>query len=95
MTNFKHTPEPWHVPSYASPFFCDAKDRTVGETCTTLSKGADEQAANASRIVACVNACAGIEDPVALMAALRALHSTDGASAEQRHMIHKALKSNP
>jgi len=64
--NTTHTPEPWRVyawlndstfaveyiqPSRVSAFICQ------------MNGSNDKSKANASRIVACVNACAGMEDP--------------------------------
>jgi hypothetical protein len=73
--NTTHTPEPWRVyawrndstfaveyiqPSGISAFVCQMNG----------SNGQSE--ANASRIVACVNACAGMEDPAAEIERLKA-----------------------
>ena len=54
----KHTPEPWEV----------LKDETYPEVVFIKSDGGpfvsgDIEEANAARIVQCVNACAGIDDP--------------------------------
>ena len=78
-----HTPEPWHVshdlgegisiaheiaphcgkliPLAEAKFWLSAKEPDARETAH----------ANAHRIVACVNACAGMADPAAEIAALR------------------------
>lgn len=63
----KHTPEPWHSNFY------EGRTRT-----TTVSAEAKPSAVataytpeDALRIVACVNACAGIDDPVATLAEVR------------------------
>lgn len=52
----KHTPEPWHAGGYEVQ--CDK-----GTTICNMSgwKGEGITRANASRIVACVNACAGVD----------------------------------
>lgn len=53
----KHTPTPWKVSS-------------AGHQCNPIISGKDDvrviaqtEAANAKRIVACVNACEGVADP--------------------------------
>lgn len=68
----KHTPEPWKL--YRN-------DQSVGDAvgnavCDAWPRGDDQLAsaegkANARRIVACVNACEGMEDPAAFIAGLR------------------------
>ena len=50
----KHTPEPWHVDGAA----IIGGGEILALACST--------AANAERIVACVNGCAGIADPSAV-----------------------------
>lgn len=65
-----HTPEPWHTNGSE---IIDNSNKGLGETYQTLSKGTDETNANAARIVACVNALAGIEDPAATLAEVRDL----------------------
>jgi hypothetical protein len=69
----KHTREPWEA-HQADPFgsFRIAPSEIWLGACSSLAKG--EQGANAARIVECVNACAGIENPgEAIPAARRAL----------------------
>ena len=60
----KHTPEPWHESTLSSRIITDDFLNVIGETCPTM-KGPphDTMVANRARIVACVNACAGIEKP--------------------------------
>lgn len=70
----RHLPEPWIV---VAP--CDIETVTgirIGDTDQSLSRNIDEQDdalddANAARIVACVNACAGIADPAAAIEGAR------------------------
>ena len=69
----KHTPEPWHVTtgSIYSPTGATIahmhREPERGNTIRPVER--DE---NARHIVACVNACAGIENPEALPEALTA-----------------------
>lgn len=44
---------------------------------------------NAARIVACVNACAGIEDPAAFLADVRALCETLATDATLYHVVDR------
>lgn len=67
MTTTKHTTEPWT--DTALGHVVD----TRGEIICTMRHAYDiDGPANAARITACVNACAGMADPVAEIAALRA-----------------------
>jgi hypothetical protein len=67
----KHTPEPWETDYESWPAYIQA---------ATLSEEGDKEwvancgdnKANASRIVACINACAGMGDPQAEIASLKA-----------------------
>lgn len=64
----KHTPEPWRYPVNGSIFTPDQSGSRYGSVLlvngTAMPSGnhprSDEADANAARIVACVNACAGI-----------------------------------
>ena len=71
VTRAKHTPEPWNftppdgvergmVGSSTHPWICELDDFDTAES-----------EANAQRIVACVNACTGIADPVAALEAVK------------------------
>ena len=85
MTDQKHTKEPWMVDATFKSEVQTHDDKTisscwhehgVGETITLngiLDCTIEESAANATRIVACVNALAGVEDPDGLMWDVRAL----------------------
>ena len=75
----KHTPEPWfhHLPSgsqhTAGGYINASADRGDDYICAVYGSGrpCDIVKANALRIVSCVNACAGIEDPEAEIAELK------------------------
>lgn len=73
MTTPKHTPEPWMVRDERSSLRIvgGVENRTWIATMTG-SVSDPESMADASRIIACVNACAGMEDPAAEIARLRA-----------------------
>lgn len=68
MSKMNHTPEPWCT-----------NGREIGDSpmmytkiSNSISGNSYEQAeANAARIVACVNACGGMEDPAREIAELR------------------------
>ena len=64
----KHTPEPWRVEEWTchAPTCIRAGDVTVAD-CSGFGRYADETIPDAARIVQCVNACAGIEDPAAAL----------------------------
>jgi hypothetical protein len=69
----KHTPEPWAVDS-GGDGGCEIWSPSSGNMDNIIgSEDTDDPQweADARRIVACVNACAGIEDPGAELARLR------------------------
>lgn len=71
MSTTKHTPTPWHLHK-RTEIICNLEDPMNGPIAATDYLGESERdAANAARIVQCVNACEGIEDPAALIAAVR------------------------
>lgn len=76
MTEQKHTPEPWIV-RYGFNVFDKSGDRAIGSCGGYQSNGGDgqrvhnENEANAARIVATVNAMAGVPNPAAFVAAAR------------------------
>ena len=57
----KHTPGPWSVDSERTGA-CTIGTRAV-EIARLDTENGDRDHANAARIVACVNACEGLEDP--------------------------------
>lgn len=70
MSEMKHTPEPWALYPNSGIYTCDDIADARGDCIAAMdSRGAlagkDEINANAARIVACVNALAGIHDPEA------------------------------
>lgn len=74
-TEKKHRPEPW-VLDDDSPYFTvsdsNGKYIIAGEMDGWMIPFAtDDGNVNAARVVACVNACAGMADPAAEIAALR------------------------
>lgn len=62
----KHTPEPWAISS-TEPHEVRSHPIYGRAVAYTIVHGIpdDVKTANAERIVSCVNACAGIEDPAA------------------------------
>ena len=81
--NTKHTPEPWEstescrvIAPLRHVICSDVQGRTLAESH-----------ANAMRIVACVNACAGLSD-----ADLATLRATDGADTAQGIDIALSLR---
>lgn len=64
----KHTPEPWVVCALHDKYFIlkDLPDMQGRVGVASLATENKRAAANAERIVACVNACAGIANPAAL-----------------------------
>lgn len=71
-----HTPEPWD--SYDSgPADTGGDGICVGSGPALIADNLTD--ANAKRIVACVNACAGFPDPAAAIEALRAVFYTGAA----------------
>jgi hypothetical protein len=88
----KHTPEPWGVGYYdgsGTPEFIVADNEPVAVTawgCDCCKDTPSEQdAANALRIVACVNAMQGIADPAAFVKAVDELRE---AATDARNLIH-------
>ena len=67
-----HTPEPWHFISDRIYRTTPAEHIYIAETQPTGRGNATEMISNARRIIACVNACAGMADPAVEIAALRA-----------------------
>lgn len=71
----KHTPEPWfhHKPSgsqhTSGGYINNSASRNIDAICHVY--GGDTGLADAGRIVACVNACAGMENPAAEITELK------------------------
>lgn len=75
MTDTKHTPEPWKAVAdddedFDSEYYIEVVSKRSGHRCQLGSGTFSEE--DARHIVACVNACAGMTDPAAEIAALRA-----------------------
>ena len=68
-----HTPEPWYW--HENDSYCEInseRDGQIVDSCASSCLGdIDLGRANARRIVACVNACEGMEDPAAEIAELK------------------------
>ena len=84
-TTLRHTPEPWHIESDTHGAIYHGDDPVV-------YLGWEEEPPNAAadyaRIVACVNACAGIADPAAVLAEIREAY----ADAVSRSMLTIRLR---
>ena len=58
-----HTPEPWVlIDEFGRPWIQGFAKASVANCCLTTMGGTTTERANARRIVACVNACAGATD---------------------------------
>ncbi len=73
----RHTPEPWHhsadLPHHGCRLIHAADGYLVADAGRITRRTGDEMDSNAARIVACVNACKGMNDPAAEIAALRGM----------------------
>lgn len=73
----KHTPEPWVIDEredLSTNFYSDDAMGTIIGGCLAYNfapRSIGERKANAIRIVACVNACAGMDDPVEVIKGLK------------------------
>lgn len=81
MSTPKHTPEPWAA-SYNGLYMEIEHEgfyfiAVFGNDHSPLTRGSNIQKANADRIVACVNALAGIEDPEAFVQQAKAAINKD------------------
>ena len=85
-----YTPEPWHVSSSGLVILADGGK--LGDMAG-LNTSLDEDAANAARAVQCVNACAGMNDPAAVLAEVRkALRHIIGTAPDNAvHVAERAL----
>ena len=67
MSETRHTPEPWEIEVWGHELFGVYPNPAGPEgVIARVTEGGAENKANAHRIVACVNACAGIADPSAV-----------------------------
>lgn len=81
----KWTPEPWKVDKYGS-ITANGRDTVLIQgAASSCSAGPSRDIGNANRdrVIACVNACAGMDDPAAEIAKLR---RDLEANIESRHM---------
>lgn len=62
--------EPWQVHPWQGNLICDGDLRVKADA---LPKHSEECVINRERIIACVNACEGMEDPVAAIKMVKAL----------------------
>lgn len=71
-TKTKHTAEPWKRhgvhPHY---ILAEVDGGKVATVATTYQSKSCDLEANAARIVACINACAGVDDPLEAIQVLR------------------------
>lgn len=99
MSEHKHTPEPWHIDAvgniWADTKICNMReiaDRAESYRAMTES----EHRANARRIVACVNACAGMSDEAMELAVenggMKAVIGFARDLERQRDQLLEALK---
>jgi hypothetical protein len=92
-----HTPEPWVAEHYGEHGFVIVPDNMPREECPVIVQRSHWKNAHADgdRIVACVNALAGVEDPAAEIERLRAfvgsemLRSDFRTAAEMRAEIER------
>jgi hypothetical protein len=70
--NTTHTPEPWGFDKNDEDNLFVFSKAKICNLYNTIGTEYDEAEANAARIVACVNACAGMEDPAAEIERLKA-----------------------
>lgn len=88
-----HTPEPWVIHRYDHPQLMHARISTVGEfgesitiaqVCTIALQNYEISEANAARIVACVNSCAGFSnEELETLGHFKAMHETIVAENKQ------------
>lgn len=87
MTQQKHTPEPWRAPGIGE--VCDESGRCIGIMIDY---------ANARRVVACINACAGISTDVLELGrvspdAFELEESRADKAEQQRDQLRAALEA--
>ena len=82
----KHTQEPWETSKHGTPDAFPQFGIYSGNRNDHATIKGDNASADADRIVACVNACAGIEDPAAELARLRRVEDAARDAAEAMRM---------
>jgi len=76
MTDQKHTPEPWEVVAMRGLAVCVVQESDHGVLIAL--DGQENSMNDMKRIVACVNAMRGIDDPAAFMRAVQNVKKLDG-----------------
>jgi hypothetical protein len=91
MTEQKHTPEPWKVSGTGTMRYIDVPvgNGILQEVATCMRVEYGDMEANARRIVACVNACAGISTEVL---EYNAMHGGVAGLEQQRDQLRAALQ---
>ncbi len=90
--NTTHTPEPWHT--FAFEVY-DENQQIIADCGLSEDYwGKDGCQANAARIVACVNACAGIHDPQELIIGADFALKENRELKAQRDTLLEAIKSH-
>lgn len=91
--NIEHTPEPWHVGVRTAHSKRDiyGPQGSIVALADGVFTSLPEAQANARRIVACVNACAGIDDPEKYIALAKALADETHKLVAQRDELVAAL----
>lgn len=91
-----HTPGPWHIFEAEGGNLILNAPHTGGRYTGAVVLNADSNHnANAARIVACVNACEGIADPVDALASVRQLLAgwlRDIESPEDQKQVREVLR---
>lgn len=87
----KHAPAPWKLePSYPEVEWKRSISTERGNMCVAVNLPAD----NAARIVECVNACEGINNPAAIVKLIEAAKAAEKCPAEdEAHHLARILKA--
>lgn len=96
QNEMKHTPEPWTTTINGRD--CAQVVDVDGRRIAMCIGQSERNEANAARIVACVNACAGMEDPAEAIRETKAtlwalIHSEQLNSHAARTLVDKALRA--
>ena len=100
MSNFKHTPEPWKFveDGNADIYHIFESERWIVTLLLNGEMPTPKQLELMRRIVACVNACAGIDHPEEVIRAMRAVKAEDlsaeaiGKLKQERDELRSALQ---
>jgi hypothetical protein len=84
MSNQKHTPEPWEVHNASSHIIVHSEYLChIADCGPSFILETEEIEANTARIIECVNACAGIENPRRVIREVReALEKVDAVMSD-------------